>query len=299
MNHKPEFIEFRTKDGLTLPGLLYVAPRSKSLAIFLHGNGSSSVFYDESKNHVFTKALAQKGISTLYFNNRGAHIIKKLNIGSGKNKTRKQFGMAHERIKECVTDIDGAIAFGKKRGFKLFYLIGSSTGANKICVYNYYKPRNVIEKYVLVCGGDDTGIYYKQLGKNKFWEFLKLAKQRIKQKRGYELMTELLPKETFSSIGFYDIANPDGNYNVFPFYETLRNVKLSKKPLFRHFKSIKKPTCVVYGDRDEYAWGSVSKVVEILKTKQPDFEYKIIKGADHGFTRHERALAKTVAAWLG
>ena len=119
MKHKAEFVEFRTKDGLTLPGLLYATPKSKSLAIFLHGNGSSSVFYDESKNHVFTKALAQKGISTLYFNNRGAHIVKSLNINSGKTKRSKLFGMAHEKIKECVTDIDGAIAFGKKRGFKI------------------------------------------------------------------------------------------------------------------------------------------------------------------------------------
>ena len=298
MNHKPEFIEFKTKDGLTLPGLLYVVPRSKSLAIFLHGNGSTSVFYDADENLTFTNALAKKGISTLYFNNRGAHIIKKFNVQKGKKKERKSFGMAHEKIKECVQDIEGAIAFGKKRGFKNFYLVGFSTGANKICVYNYYKPRNQIDKYVIVCGGDDTGIYYKQLGKAKFWKLFKLAKQRIKQKRGHELMQELLPDEIFSSMGFYDIANPDGDYNVFPFYEVLRNVKLSKKPLFRHFKSIKKPSLVVYGDKDEYAWGSVPKVVEILKSKRPELEYKIIKGADHGFTGYQKTLAKMLADWL-
>ena len=81
MNLKPEFVEFETADGLVLPGLLYNASRSKSCAIFLHGNGSSSVFYDEGGNHVFVEAFAKRGISTLYFNNRGAHIIKKLNVG--------------------------------------------------------------------------------------------------------------------------------------------------------------------------------------------------------------------------
>ncbi|MEK7579022.1 MAG: DUF1749 domain-containing protein [Patescibacteria group bacterium] len=294
----PQFVEIKTGDGLALPGLLYTSSKSKSLAIFLHGNGSTSVFYDGNENRIFADALAKKGISTLFFNNRGAHIIKKLNVQKGKKKDRKAFGMAHEKIRGCIEDIDGAVAFGKKRGFKSFYLIGLSTGANKICVYNYYKPRNQIRKYAIICGSDDTGIYYHQLGKAKFWKLLKLSKQRIVLKKGDELMPELLPNEIFSNTGFRDIANPDGDYNVFPFYEVLQKVKLSKKPLFRHFKSIKKPSLVVYGGKDEYAWGDVSKVVEILKSKQPNFEYKIIKGANHGFVGYEHSLATTIASWL-
>ncbi|MEK7178876.1 MAG: hypothetical protein AAB727_01310, partial [Patescibacteria group bacterium] len=70
---KPEFIEFNTKDGLTLPGLLYGGKKDKAAVIYLHGNGSSSVFYAETKNHPLASALAKKNISILYFNNRGAH----------------------------------------------------------------------------------------------------------------------------------------------------------------------------------------------------------------------------------
>ena len=77
---KPQFVEFTTKDGLTLPGLLY----------------------------------------------------------RGKKEERKRFGMAYEKIKECIEDIDGAISFLKKHGYRKFYLAGASTGANKICVYNFY-----------------------------------------------------------------------------------------------------------------------------------------------------------------
>lgn len=294
---KPEFIEFPTKDGLTLPGLLYRGEKDKAVIINLHGNGSSSVFYDETKNRPLVSALAKKNVSILYFNNRGAYNVKKLYVRRGQKEIKKRFGMAYEKIKECVEDIDGAISFLKKRGYRKFYLVGASTGANKICVYNFYKPKNDIEKYILLCGGDDTGIYYHMLGKKRFWMLLTEAKRKIKARRGEDIVKEMLP-ELFSYIGFFDIANPDGDYNVFPFYEVLRGVKLSTKPLFRHFKSIKKPALIVYGDKDEYAWGNVHKIVEILKSQQPNLNYKIIKNADHGFQNKESQLAKIIADWL-
>lgn len=296
---QPQFAEFPTRDGFMLPGLLYPANHTGAVAIFLHGNGSSSVFYNEQKNRIFASALAKKNISAFYFNNRGAHIVKKITVRQGNKETRKRFGMAYERIKECVHDIDGAILFLKRQGYRTFYLVGASTGANKICVYNFYKPKNDVEKYVLLCGGDDVGIYYNLLGKKKFWKFLSDAKRKIQARRGEEIIKEMLPENIFSYKGFFDIANPDGDYNVFPFYEVLHNEKLSNKRLFRHFQSIKKRTLVVYGGRDEYAWGNVPKIVEILKKYQPALSYQIISGADHRFKEYEKKLAGMIADWLG
>ena len=206
--------------------------------------------------------------------------------------------MAHEKIKDCVPDIDGAVAYLKKLGYRQFYLAGASTGANKICVYNFYKPRNDFKKYILICGADDTGIYYDQLGKTKFWRLLAEAKKRLKTKHRAETMPELLPEHLFSPVGFYDIANPDGDYNTFPFLESLRQIKLTTKKPFRYFKSIKKPTLAVYGDRDEHCWNSVPQLVEILKSHQPRFAYRIIKNADHGFKNHEAELANVMTNWL-
>jgi len=67
---------------------------------------------------------------------------------------------------------------------------------------------------------------------------------------------------------------------------------------FRYFKSIKKPSLVVYGSRDEYAWGDVDRVVSILKSYQPKLSYKVIKGGDHSFKGYERKLAEIVTDWL-
>jgi len=296
---KPQFVEFKTKDGLTLPGLLYRAKNSKKVVIYLHGNGSSSIFYDESENRDLPKALTGAGFSLLKFNNRGAHIIKKFTIKKKRGEERLPYGMAFEKIKGCVLDIDAAVKFLQKLGYKEFHLAGASTGANKICVYNHYKPHNKIAKYILICGGDDTGIYYSILGKEKFISLLKKSKEKIKAGRGEEIAVEMLPfGEIFSYQGFYDIANPDGDYNCFPFSEAFGMASLSKKPLFAHFREIKKPSLVIYGEDDEYSWGDINRVITTLKKYQPKLQYKIIKGADHRFTGKKKELAKVIRSWL-
>ncbi|HKC04354.1 MAG TPA: DUF1749 domain-containing protein [Patescibacteria group bacterium] len=295
---EPRLVEFKTEDKLTLPGLLYEATGSKKIAIFLHGNGSSSVFYGESKKRDLPEALNKKGISFLAFNNRGAHIIKKLSIDSSK-KNRKSFGCAYEIIKECVWDIEAAVKFVKSLGYNEYYLIGTSTGANKICVYNHYNPGNEFSKYALVCGGDDTGGLYDILGDKLFFELLNKAKEMVDKGQGEDISIELIKfGEIFSYKAFYDIADPEGDYNCFPFSQALGRVSISKKPLFGYFKEIDKPSVVIYGENDEYAWGEVSKLVGMLKTLKPEFKYEIIKDANHGFDGKEKELAKAVADWL-
>lgn len=298
MLSEPKFIEFTTEDGLTLPGLLYEAINSKKVAVYLHGNGSSSIFYDENEHRDIPKQLSRKEIAFLKFNNRGAHIIKKLNVKIGEEVKRKRFGCAFEKIQDCVLDIDAAVKFLQKSGYSEFYLIGASTGANKVCVYDHYKSNNIFKKYILLAGGDDTGIYYSTLGKEKFFKLLKTSTEKIRKGGGEDLIKELLPDEIFSYLAFYDIANPDGDYNCFPFSEILTKTKLSTKPIFRYFKGIKKPSLIIYGENDEYAWGDINKIINILKSYQPNFEYKTIKNTDHGFTGKENELAKIIAGWI-
>ena len=295
---EPKFIEFKTDDGLLLPGLLYPAKNSRKVIISLHGNGSASVFYNEHEQRVMAEVFAKHGISLFAFNNRGAHILKTFRIEGEEHK--KRLGMSYELIKECVPDIDGAVAAMKQQGYHEFILMGSSTGANKICVYDQYKKvRNPFSRYVLLAGGDDTGIYYDMLGKQKFTRCLKEAKRKIHDGNGGDFMTELIPEGIFASYqSFDDVCDPDGDYNCFPFYEVMNNVKLSTKPLFRYFKAIKKPSLVVYGKQDEYAWGDVPRAVSLLREQQPTFSYEIIPNADHGFHGYEKQLAETIVRWV-
>lgn len=294
----PKLVQIKTEDELVLPGLFYEVRGGKKVAIRLHGNGSTSVFYDDDLREEQANALNRKGISFMPFNNRGAHYIKKLHHRSGKSEVYSRFGMAYEKIKDCTKDIDAAIKFLEKLGYKEFYLIGESTGANKICVYHYYKPKNKVSKYILISGVDDVGIYYKQLGKEKFHKLLKESKSKALGKGKGKLIEEILPDEIFSYQAFYDTINPDGDYNVFPTLEVSSSIKLSKKPLFRHFNSLNKPTLVIHGEKDEHNFGKTKELVNAMRKLKPEFDYRIIKDADHAILNNQKEVARIISKWL-
>jgi len=291
------FIKFDATDGVELYGLLFEPRRaSKHAAIFLHGTGGASIF-DSRRTNALAAELARSGIAYFPFNNRGAHLIKRLRK-SGIIRRGVNGGMAYERIRDCVHDIDGAIRELRRRGYREFTLIGHSTGANKIAVYDHYRRRNPVRNYVFLAGGDDVGLMYAQLGRSGF----RKALDRARKLRGSE---ELLPTEISSTPlswrSFYDMVNPDGDYNIFPFLEVMRGIRLSTKSRFRHLRGVRKPSLVVYGERDEYCFGNVSRCVSILAEAigpKPNFEFVIMKDADHGFGGREPVLANLIVRWL-
>ncbi len=297
-----QLIQFLTSDKLRLPGLLYEpSSKSKQVALYLHGNGTSSVFYSPLMN-ILGKELTDKQISFFPFNNRGAHLIKSLTREMENGGERALYGTAYELIKDCILDINSAIHALQEKGYEEFYLIGESTGANKIVVYNYYQQQNPVSKYILLSGGDDTGLYYEELGKKTFFEILETAKQKIAEKKGEELVSkELYSLMPMSYQSMYDTLNPDGDYNTFPYNETFNNLHLSSKQLFREIKVIKKPTLVLYGEEDEFCYGRVPECVEILKKQTKNnnvFEFQIMPEADHGFHGKEELLSKIITSFI-
>lgn len=298
---KLKHLEFPTVDGLNLPGLLY-EPDTKTdkVTILLHGNGSSSIFYSPERGAIYAKYLNKKGIAYFPFNNRGAHIIKRLTKRVNGTEERLNYGCAFELIKECIFDINGAIDFLKTLGYKTFYLIGASTGANKICVYNYYQLKNPVSKYVFIGGGDDSGSFYRLWGKEKFEMILKKCRKKIGSGKGKDLTPQSW-MGVYSYQSIFDVIYPNGDYNTFPYNQVLNRLKISTKEIFREIKSIDKPTLVLYGKNDEYCYGKVPEIIEILKkatNNSNKFAYKVLSDCDHGFVGKEDLLVKTIVEWL-
>ncbi|MFP5248113.1 MAG: alpha/beta hydrolase family protein [Thermoanaerobaculia bacterium] len=285
-------VRFEATDGVELSGLLYEPKRRSTRAIvFLHGTGGASIFESKRTNRL-AEVFTRNGIAYFPFNNRGAHLIKRLG--------RIQGGMAYERIRECVFDIDGAARELRRRGYRDLTLVGHSTGANKIAVYDSRKKRNPFKRYVLLAGGDDTGMLYDQLG-SRFRPALEKARAMMKEKRGEELVPPSISRLPMSWRSFYDMANPDGDYNVFPFLEVLRNVRLGRRPRFRHVRGIRKPALILYGDRDEYCYDDVPRCVAILADAlgpKPNIELAILEDADHGFGGREEELGELIVGWM-
>ncbi len=287
-------VRFETPDGLDLAGLLYEPDRRTDRAvIFLHGTGGASVF-ESKRTNLLADVFTRNRIAYFAFNNRGAHVMKRFGDAWG--------GSAYERIRDCVPDIDAAVRMLRRRGYRDLTLVGHSTGANKVAVYDHYKERNFIKRYVLLAGGDDTGLAFAHLGARRFAATISRARAMIKAKRGEELVTRgLSPMEPISWRAWYDLANPDGDYNVFPFLEVMRNVRLSRRPRFRYVRGIRKPTLVLYGENDEFCYDDVPRCVSILSEAigaKPNFELAIMAGAGHGFGGFEEELATIIVNWL-
>lgn len=295
-------IHFQTSDNLRLPGLLFEPEKAtKKVAIYLHGNGTSSIFYSKS-TPILAKNLTDAGIAYFPFNNRGAHLMKSFRVPDGDKEKRVMYGTAYELIKDCTLDIEASIDELKKRGYTECYLIGESTGANKIVVYHYYKRKNPVAKYILLSGGDDTGFTYQELGKKNFYKALHKSKTMIDRGLGMHLVPQYMSPLPYSYQALYDVIHPDGDYNIFPYNEYFNNLNLSTKELFRECKTIDKPTLVVYGEHDEFCYGDVPGCLDTLKkhTSHPELmTYEMIKGADHGFSGYEEELAHMIVEWLG
>src|SRR5438045_5055280 len=115
-------VRFDAADGVTLSGLLY-EPKQKSnhAIIWLHGSGGASIF-DSNRTNLLAHTLTDRGFVFFPFNNRGAHLVRTL-----RSRTRRiGGGMAHELIRDCVPDIEGAIRELRRRGVTDVTLAGHS-----------------------------------------------------------------------------------------------------------------------------------------------------------------------------
>ena len=297
-----QFIQLLSTDKLKLPGLVHAPDKpTKRAAIWLHGMGDNGVFYNPDRINALGKALTDRGITLLSFNNRGAHDKKMLSIDG--SDTQYIGGTHYERIRDCVYDIDGAVAYLKDKKYTELYLLGHSTGANKVCVYNQKTAQNPFSKYVLASPGDDVGGQYQEMGEIAFNKTLALAKD-MATSDPLAVMPEDSGMYPFSAQSAYDMMNPNGNYNTFPFYEVATK-RLGSKALFEAYRKIRIPTLVVFGENDEYAGsaGSVSDALIMLEDNThesivDDCGFLTIAGADHGFHGAYELFASSVASWL-
>jgi pimeloyl-ACP methyl ester carboxylesterase len=293
-------VRFEATDGVSLAGLLYEPRRAPANAtqraiVWLHGTGGASIF-DSKRTNVLGDLFTRRGFAFFPFNNRGAHLLRNLRAGT----KSVGGGMAYEQIRDCVPDIDGALRELRSRGYRDVTLIGHSTGANKIAVYDHYKPRNPVKRYVLLAGGDDTGLLYEQLGARRFAAALAKARTMVRARRGEELAPRSVSPMLMSWRSFLDMANPDGDYNVFPFVEVLRGIRLSRRRPFRYISAIRKPSLYLYGSEDEYCLGDVPACVAALtEVVRRNAKLGLIEGADHGFGGREGDVAASVVDWIG
>jgi len=298
-----QLIEVISEDNLILPGLLFENNNHDQLAIWLHGTGDNGVFYKTKLINALAKELNDHHISFLAFNNRGAHDRKYLKNNLNPNQSFLG-GWTNEIIKDCIYDINGAINLAKQLHYSQLYLIGHSTGANKIVLYHFKNQKNSpFKKYILLGPGDDTGLQALS-NEKQFLYNLQLAQKYLTQNRYFKIMPKYSHLYPMSTQSAFDMLNPDGDYNIFPYFEVMYH-RLGHKKLFQELNSIDRPTLIIYGQNDEYLinYSGVNMVKKIIKQNlSPStlsrITFKIIEGSDHSFHDHEYVLAREISRWI-
>lgn len=302
MGVRAEIVAFEAADGVRLSGALFHPRRREPRAgvVYLHGNGDSSIFRTERTN-ALAERLTAAGFAFFPFDNRGSGLMRWTKRRVGGETEYGNGGTAYERIGDAPLDIRGALRVLRSRGVNRIFLAGHSTGANKIVLYDA-RGRNRVTGYVLIAGGDDTGFYRMGLGRRRFERALSRARKEVAKGRADRWIPRSYSPFPMSWGAFLDTIDPDGDYNQFPFGDEIYGWNLSSRTGFALFSEITKKTLVVYGSEDEFAYGDVGRVIEILKDEEharAKISYEQIEGASHGFAGYYDQLADVMIDWMG
>ncbi len=287
-----ELHQIITKDGIPLEGLFF-KPKRKSGVAALWISGLTGRFSNRPEWMLsVANVLNNRNIAFAIFDHRGQGTINFLRK-KVKNRTKKVLGgTTFERFEHCVYDIDAVIRFLRKKGYKKIFLLGHSTGANKIAYYIWKVGKRGVAGIGLLGPLSDIPVLKKDLGR-KYRLAIKWAEAMVKKGKRKTFMPPSFVGEAFwAAERFLSIAREGSREDTFPYYNPRRK--------FYWVKKIRVPTLVIIGGNEQYADRPVQEILEAFEKQIPDrfFNGKIIKGADHGFEGKEKELARTIANWI-
>lgn len=276
-------VEINTPQGIRLNGIWYGSNIPKRVIIMVHGL-SGSVF---SKG-ALVEQLAQQGTGVLVFNNRGHDRVASIATKTGKEKLA---GAAHEVFEECVDDIDGAIAFAKQFHVPI-YLVGSSTGCQKIVYWSKVRKARGVEGAILLAPISDYTSARTIAGDRAYEKNIKLAKSLIKKGRPHELITTDTSnwEMIVDAQRFVSLYSGEGNEEIFPYWDPQRVPKT--------VRAVKIPLFVLLAEKDEYADRSAERIAEWFEKNLYTGEVAIVPNVTHNFKGAEKNVSSLIRRFM-
>ncbi len=277
-----EIINFLTGDGLQLYGFLSGA-KSKVGIIYLHGMTGN--FYWKDFISELSDATEKNKIRLLSFGNRGAGLISNFYKKNGRSRT---IGTNLEKFEDCAKDIDAAVSFMRKRGFKKIFLAGHSTGCQKSAYYMAKRNDKRIAGIILLAPADDYGIYKKKFG-NRMKKLLQVSRKMISKGKGNELMQKYSGEIPYSAQRLNSVVDlKRAEARIFNYETDLEFVK-----------KIRVPMLAVFGAKEEHAIIKPQKMLDMIKAAaRARCETLLVSGANHSFKGKEKHVVNAVVNWV-
>jgi alpha-beta hydrolase superfamily lysophospholipase len=258
--------------------------------IFVHGLGSHAFAH-----HDYLTKLAARDTAVLYFSNRGHDGIagiKRIKRGSRKGYIYESAGVAHEVFTDCVDDIQGAVNLLIHQGARRVYLVGHSTGCQKI-VFHLSRSRKTkrIAGAVLLCPiSDYASAKHEDEKRRQIAE--KFANGLVRRKKPHQLLPETIWPGPLDAQRFLSLYTPDSKEEIFTYAQP--------RKIPRTLRRVKTPLLVVFAGDDEYRDRDTEEIAKWfranLRAKVSDIE--IIPGAQHSFRGKETKLARVIQRWI-
>ncbi len=285
-------VETITQDKLIHQGIFYKPYKPGKIAI-LWIHGLTDNFYGDRKLfEVLTHKTGQLTWGFASFNNRGHDFVtscRKVDKRKPKGYTHTDIGTGMEKFSDCVFDITAGVDFLTKQGFNKIFVIGHSTGANKVCFYAATKYHKTVAGFILACPISDR--LDLSLNKIKLQQDLNYMQDLANQGQGEILQTGYLYFPVTPNR-FLSLYTPNSLEDQFDYGDP--------RPRMTHFSQITKPLLVVFAGKDEYADRSVNKIKKVFDESQRSTNYKsvIIPGAVHGFDDLENEFVEKIIKWI-
>jgi pimeloyl-ACP methyl ester carboxylesterase len=273
-------VRLRTRDGIWLDGVM-AEPRHRRVAlIWVHGLGS--VFSSgQPLIRELSRRLNAANIGYFKFNNRGHDVV------AGRDK--QIVGAAFEHFGHSVADIRAMIAFAARCGYRKVILAGHSTGANKVLHYAARVRDPRVCALILLGPVSDIAAAAKELGARELRRRVAAADRLARRHR-----QALVPRAwgLWSARRYISLYRPGEDEDVFPYYR-----RDARWPALR---SVRLPIAAIIGSRDEYLDRRPQELIDAFRrnaVRARPFTGVVIRGARHGFQKHERELADVIVRW--
>lgn len=279
-----EMVKFTTKDGLRLDGFL-LQSRPRNRKVILNVFGMTGNFFSSTRHRALYAAAEGGDTDVFLANNRGMEVINCFNTVRG---GRKCIGTAREKFEDCLFDIGGAIGFLSGLGYRKIILQGHSTGCQKVTYYCSKKKDRRVRGVILLAPADDYNLAKGIRIKGGFASAVRIAKGMVKRGRGDEPTPEWISSYTAKRfLSYADTRNVEArlfNYNSH----------------MEEFGKVRQPILAIFGSKDESMTKPAREHMRILesRTGSDDFEWNVLKGADHNFKGKEKELAGVTLRWV-
>jgi pimeloyl-ACP methyl ester carboxylesterase len=273
MSIHTELCTFKTADNERLHGLLFTPPEKKSDLALILIHGVAMNFYSPPLA-VFGQALAEQGYHCFVINTRGHDWISRA------GNLTKFGGAAYETFEECPLDLDGAIDFMARRGYRRFILVGHSLGCVKSLLYQGARQRTDVIG-VISCSCPKQFYSARAEEQPEFLDLMKKAEQLIAAGKGEEFI--LAP--TSGATGLFTAKTYENKYG--------RHEKNDVRP---HASRLGCPYLAIAGGAEHPFFPEYAKA--LAGAGGPTATCKIIPGSNHFYTNHEPEVVEIIATWL-